>query len=180
MPSCILVRWQGRKPFFKHFLILFKPTYGYMVNAICDKECRRHVYGIVQMTEQNHSTKESSCGRKNIEEPFIQSSKNQGHEIRQAGMGREKQIAALRRPPNPIGIVIDRNLCRKGADMGQGHKAGSDDDKEGDAFCCKRYPLRLVKAKHSNNCPKDERPKNKYLVDIKDWYIAQDYIVNIV
>ena len=62
-------------------------------------------------------------------------------------MSREKQIPALRQPPDPVGIVIDRNLGRKWADMGQDYKASSDDDKEGDALCCKRYSLRPMKAK---------------------------------
>jgi hypothetical protein len=95
-------------------------------------------------------------------------------------MSGKKQITALRQPPDPIGIVIDWDLGRKWADMGQGNKACADYDKKGDALYHKWKSLRPMDAEQKDESPKNERPKDKYLVDIKYWYVAEDDVIDVI
>ena len=112
-----------------------------MVDAVGYEESRGDVDRIVQMPHEDDDAEEGRYAGEEIKERLAGFPEDEGHKEGQSGMSREEEIAALREPPDPVGLVIHGDLGRKRAEMGQDDEAGTDEDEEGDALCGKGDPL---------------------------------------
>ena len=150
-----------------------------MINRVGDEESGEHVYGVMEMTEQNDDTEKDR--RKKTEKadlPVVP--KDQGHQEGQTGVaGKEEIGSGIEDEKVDVieeGEGIEAYVVRKRSDMGQGQKSRADDHENGRAFQPERQFPGIAQTIQAYDGPENNRSVDENIVDIDDRYIRKDDI----